>query len=282
MAALPGWGPTNRAGPSGINSASIINLLSDIILVNKTATFGKPGDQRTSADLSAKGLVLESWIPASFKKQVEFNGFLIGLSIEIRGTLEAEIVKTAFVEGTWPAGPNEKPSGLIATISNGSPALGTGLEPQPQWHTYVYTANQGLPSNPAPGSVYNITAADIGCGLIFLGDQGGPFTNCRINFPTPGNLPRLTGYDNLVFTIVNLTSSAVDLSIGQGVDHPLPVGVNCSTRGTNVITIVTTLKGQANGIVASGGSVTFRIEVVTPLYGTNTPLYAETYNLWAY
>ena len=133
-------------------------------------------------------------------------------------------------------------------------------------------------------------AADIGCGLIFLGDDGGgPYTDCRINFPTPGDggggdpaLPRLTGYDNLIFTIVNLNANPVTLSIGQGPNHLLPTGVNCSTRATNVITVVTTLKGQANGIAADGGSVTFRIEVVTPLDGATTPLYAETYNLWAY
>lgn len=293
MAALPGWGPVNQPdprGPGGVRSASIVNLLSDIISVSKTATFGKPGDQRTSADLRADGLVLESWIPASFRKQVEFDGFLIGLNIEVRGTVEAEIVKTAFIEGTWPAGPQANPSGLVTTISNGSPALGTGLEqPNPQWHTYVFTENEGGdPANPAPGSVYNITAADIGCGLIFLGDQGGPFTDCRINFPTPGDgggnpaLPRLTQYDNLTFTIINLNSNPVTLSIGQGANYPLPAGVNCSTRGTNVITVVTTLKGEANGIAADGGSVTFRIEVVTPPDGATTPLYAETYNLWAY
>ncbi len=254
--ALP-WASQNKALPySSSNSQSIVNLLTNKITINRAASFGPSNN---------KNNIFAVWTPAIFHKNIDIGGMITAQAVILLDTLTALKIKTKALEGQWPIS-GAGPQGLPKTISNGSPALGTGFETPAQWHTFVLTEGSlAPPAPPTPGSIYKITIADVTSELIYLMDDSGGagYDNCRIEFPNAPDVT-LSEFDNITFTIVNLTVKLITISAGQDVDHPLPTGVNCSTRGTNQINSI------GDEILANGGSKTFRFE------GTSTG-----YNVWA-
>lgn len=254
--ALP-WALQNKGLPySSANSQSIVNLLTNEITVNRAASFGQPNQNLNS--------VFEIWTPVLFHKEVDIDGTLFVEAIALSGTLTANKLKTKALEGQWPVS-GAGPQGLPKTISNGSPTLGTGLETPAQWHTFIYTEASVDPATPPPGSIYKIPITDAVSELIYLmDDSGGPgYSGCRIEFPDAADVT-LSEFDNITFTLVNLTPQLVFISAGQNGNFPIPANVNSETRGTNQI-------GSIDyEILANGGSNTFRLE------GTQTG-----YNVWA-
>ncbi len=253
--ALP-WALQNKGLPySSANSQSIVNLLTNEITINKSASFGQPNQP------DHYNGVVEIWIPILFHKDIDIDGDVFVEAIALSGTMTANKIKTKALEGQWPIS-GAGPQGLPKTISNGSPTLGTGLDGQ--WHTHTFSASGVDPANPAPGSVYKIPIEDAVSELIYLMDDDfGPYNNCRIEFP---DISGLAEYENITFTIVSLCPALVRISAGQSGDFPLPPDVNCSTNGTNQVSEVT-----SNILLADGGSHTFRFEGTAGL----------GYNVWA-
>ena len=252
--ALP-WALQNKGLPySSSNSQSIVNLLTNEITIQRSASFGP----------SVGNNVFQVWTPILFHKEVDIDGTIFARAIVLSDTLTALKIETKALEGQWPV-TGAGPQGLPKTISDGSPALGTGSETPAQWHTFVFKEGTVDPAAPTPGSIYKITIADVTSELIYLMDDSGGagYDNCRIEFPNAPDVT-LSEFDNLTFTLVNLTPKLVLISAGQNGNFPIPANVNSVTRGTNQISSI------GYEILANGGSNTFRFE------GTGSG-----YNVWA-
>jgi len=91
---LEPWEPLNNMpGLSGDTTGNLVltTLLSESIAVNDAATFGKPGDQRTSAILQAANQTLDVWLPAYFHFDVAFDANLyVTGDVVIAGDLTVE------------------------------------------------------------------------------------------------------------------------------------------------------------------------------------------------
>ena len=104
--ALP-WALQNKGLPySSSNSESIVNLLTNEITVNRTASFGQPNQP------DYYNSVFEIWTPVLFHKDIDIDGMIFVEAITLSGTLTANKLKTKALEGQWPvtgAGPQGLP-----------------------------------------------------------------------------------------------------------------------------------------------------------------------------
>jgi hypothetical protein len=257
---LDPWEPLNNMpGLSGDTTGNLVltTLLVQSIAVNDAATFGKPGDSRTGAQLQGANETLAVWLPAYFHFDValEANLFVTG-DVIIAGDLTVET--DLIVNGT---------SDLLGDVTIGTAAANA---------TLTVNGNEIIESNASLGagtptlSVINNTNAGITLQTTSAGVSGkaieaeGQVTisNTVQGDFTVSNLD-VTGDANNGVSLVNIENTLG----GTGIDA-LTVTGNTAYRGDLSVARL----GTDNGAVAYpvhvadlGGGTTIDLTI----YGIN-------------